>query len=151
MNGRGWMGWLMAGIFLFAPLAGMAAERRQAAYQLDAVVVSATRSEMPVFDAPKSVTVIGADEIMASPFERVEDIVRSVPGLYNFRHYGLQANGIASPLKMRDGVNSSLRVASMRSPVSASPRRSPVLSLERSMISPLWVRPYLSMERWTSR
>ena len=42
---------------------------------------------------------------MASPFDRVEDIVRSVPGMYNFRHFALQTNGIVSPLKMR-GVGS---------------------------------------------
>ncbi|MFO7713670.1 TonB-dependent receptor plug domain-containing protein [Desulfosarcina sp.] len=74
-------------------------------HRLDAVVVSATRTEIPVFDAPQSVTVISSEELMASPFERMEDIVRSVPGMYNFRHYGLQTNGIVSPLKMR-GVGS---------------------------------------------
>lgn len=80
-------------------------EQPQKEYQLDEIVVSATRSEIPVFDAPQSVTVISNEELMASPFERVEDIVRSVPGMYNFRHYALQTNGIVSPLKMR-GVGS---------------------------------------------
>jgi len=70
-------------------------------HRLDAVVVSATRTEIPVFDAPQSVTVLSAEEIMASPFDRLEDIVRSVPGVYNFRHFGLQTNGIVSPLSMR--------------------------------------------------
>ncbi|RLB92270.1 MAG: hypothetical protein DRH50_09995, partial [Deltaproteobacteria bacterium] len=74
-------------------------------HRLDAIVVSATRTGIPMFDAPQSVTVITGEEIMASPFERVEDIVRSVPGMYNFRHYSLQTNGIVSPLKMR-GVGS---------------------------------------------
>ncbi|MFO7972948.1 MAG: TonB-dependent receptor plug domain-containing protein, partial [Desulfobacterales bacterium] len=74
-------------------------------HHLDAIVVSATRTGIPVFDAPQSVTVITGEEIMGSPFERVEDIVRSVPGIYNFRHYSLQTNGIVSPLKMR-GVGS---------------------------------------------
>lgn len=68
---------------------------------LEEVVVSATRSEIPVFDAAQSVTVLSRKEIMASPFERVEDIVRSVPGVYNYRHFALQTNGVASPLKMR--------------------------------------------------
>jgi outer membrane receptor protein involved in Fe transport len=70
-------------------------------HQLDTVVVSTTRTEIPLFDAPQSVTVLTSEEIMASPFDRVEDIVRSVPGIYNFRHYGLQTNGIVSPLSMR--------------------------------------------------
>jgi len=43
MMARGWLEWFMAGLFLFAPLAGMAAESRQEAYQLDAVVVPARR------------------------------------------------------------------------------------------------------------
>lgn len=74
-------------------------------HHLDAIVVSATRTGTSVFDAPQSVTVITGEEIMGSPFERVEDIVRSVPGIYNFRHYSMQTNGIVSPLKMR-GVGS---------------------------------------------
>ena len=85
---------------------GVAAEEKvKDVYRLDTVVVSATRSEVPVFDAAQSVTVISNEELMASPFERVEDIVRSVPGMYNFRHFALQTNGIVSPLKMR-GVGS---------------------------------------------
>ncbi len=69
--------------------------------RMDEIVVSATRTEIPVFDASQSVTVLSSQEIMASPFDRLEDIVRSVPGMYNFRHYGLQTNGIVSPLSMR--------------------------------------------------
>jgi iron complex outermembrane receptor protein len=87
------------------PLLLSAQETLKDVYRLDEVVVSATRTEISVFDAPQSVTVISNEELMASPFERVEDIVRSVPGMYNFRHYGLQTNGIVSPLKMR-GVGS---------------------------------------------
>jgi outer membrane receptor protein involved in Fe transport len=75
-------------------------------FNLGQVVVSATRSEISRFDAPQDVTVVNSDEIMASPFDRVEDIVRSVPGIYNFRHYGLQTNGIVNPLVMR-GVGQS--------------------------------------------
>ncbi len=90
--------------FLFAATA-LGAERPQGAtdttQRMDEIVVSATRSEIPVFDASQSVTVLSSEEIMASPFDRLEDIVRSVPGMYNFRHYGLQTNGIVSPLSMR--------------------------------------------------
>jgi outer membrane receptor protein involved in Fe transport len=86
---------------LFSMESVLADETARGIYQLDAMVVSTTRTEIPVFDAPQSVTVIGAEEIAASPFERVEDIMRSVAGVYNFRHYGLQTNGIVSPLIMR--------------------------------------------------
>ncbi len=100
-----WFGSVLAFTILGCPLSLMAEEQPKGAYRLDAVVVSATRTEIPVFDAPQSVTVVTSEDIMASPFERVEDIVRSVPGMYNFRHYSLQTNGIVSPLKMR-GVGS---------------------------------------------
>ncbi|NLI83074.1 MAG: TonB-dependent receptor plug domain-containing protein [Deltaproteobacteria bacterium] len=69
------------------------------------VVVSATRTEARVFNVPQDVTVLSSEAIMASPFEGVEDIVRSVVGIDNFRHYGLQTNGIVSPVIMR-GVGS---------------------------------------------
>jgi len=96
-------------VFMFAvfgcPLSGLAQEQAKEPYTLGEVVVSATRSEIPVFDAAQSVTVISNEELMASPFDRVEDILRSVPGMYNFRHFALQTNGIVSPLKMR-GVGS---------------------------------------------
>lgn len=69
--------------------------------ELAEMVVSASRTEVPVFDAPASVTILDRSEIETSPFERVEDIARSVPGVYNFRHYGLQTNGIVNPLSMR--------------------------------------------------
>lgn len=87
------------------PLSLSAQKLSKEPYSLEEVVVSTTRSEIPVFDAAQSVTVVSNEEIMASPFERIEDIVRSVPGLYNFRHYALQTNGVVSPLKMR-GVGS---------------------------------------------
>lgn len=85
------------------PSIPLAEEDRQSKelYRLDSVVVSATRTETPLFDVPQSVTVLTSEEIMASPFERVEDIVRNVPGMFNFRHYALQTNGIVNPLVMR--------------------------------------------------
>lgn len=96
-------------VLLFAILGNsftlLAQEQADEPFNMGEVVVSATRTEIPVFDAAQSVTVISREELMAYPFDRVEDIVRSVPGMYNFRHYALQTNGIVSPLKMR-GVGS---------------------------------------------
>ncbi|MDZ7761781.1 MAG: TonB-dependent receptor [Desulfovermiculus sp.] len=69
--------------------------------KMDEVVVSATRSEIAAGDAPQNVSVLTSREIMDSPFDRVEDIVRQEAGIYNFRHFGLQTNGIVSPLNMR--------------------------------------------------
>ncbi|MFO7963293.1 MAG: TonB-dependent receptor [Desulfobacterales bacterium] len=105
-----WIGVLSALAVLGCPLSLSAQETSTDVYRVDEVVVSATRSEIPVFDAPQSVTVISNEELMASPFDRVEDILRSVPGMYNFRHYGLQTNGIVSPLKMRGVGNNRILI-----------------------------------------
>jgi TonB-dependent heme/hemoglobin receptor len=101
MKKKQWIGAIAAMAMWLNTSGAAAAETSLTSQKLDDVVVSATRSEMPVFDAPQSVTVMDGTEIMASPFERVEDLVRSIPGIYNFRHYGLQTNGIVSPLSMR--------------------------------------------------
>jgi len=96
-----WIFSMMVWAAIFSASSGAAKDKASDVHRLDAVVVSATRSEVPVFDATQTVTVLNAEEIMASPFERVEDIVRSVPGVFNFRHYSLHTNGIISQLKMR--------------------------------------------------
>ena len=67
---------LVIGILVFfVSSPGLTEEARQGKKGLDGrkvirvgeIVVSATRSEIPVFDAPQSVTVISSEEIMASP------------------------------------------------------------------------------------
>lgn len=105
IRGWRWVGLALIWIGMAYPFSAVAGTKPKSEYQLNEVVVSATRLEIPVFDVPQSVTVLSREDLAASPFERVEDIVRSVPGIYNFRHYGLQTNGIVSPLKMR-GVGS---------------------------------------------
>jgi iron complex outermembrane receptor protein len=96
-----YIGAFLVAVSLTSPGLVFGGEKKEDVHRLDSVIVSATRSEISVFDAPQAVTVITSEEIAASPFERVEDIVRSVPGMYNFRHYGIQTNGIVSPLIMR--------------------------------------------------
>ncbi|AEB07963.1 TonB-dependent receptor plug domain-containing protein [Desulfobacca acetoxidans] len=81
------------------------AQSQETVQMVDEIAVTASRTEMRVFDTPQSVTVITREQIKASPFENVEDIVRQAAGVYNFRHFALHTNGIASPLKMR-GVGS---------------------------------------------
>ncbi len=88
-------------VFLILAPAVDAQQSQPAAHRLDAVVVSATRNEIPVFDAAQSVTVVTEEEIMASPFERVEDILRYTVGYYNTSHYGTQTGGISSHFVMR--------------------------------------------------
>lgn len=68
---------------------------------LDEVTVSASRSRLQREDVPQSVSVIKAEDIAVSPYNNVEDIIRSIPGVYNFRHSSLHTNGIVSPVDMR--------------------------------------------------
>jgi len=69
--------------------------------KLDEISVTATRTVRPIIDVPSSVTVINTEQIEASPFERVEDILRTEVGIDNVRHYGTQTGGIKGPIDMR--------------------------------------------------
>ncbi len=69
--------------------------------KLDEISVTATRTIRPIIDVPSSVTVINAEQIEASPFERAEDILRTEVGIDNVRHYGFQTGGIKGPIDMR--------------------------------------------------
>lgn len=70
-------------------------------YRLDDVVVTTSRSEVTLSDAPRSISVISEEEIMAAPFERIEDILRFSAGIQVTQHYGKQRSGIAGHLNMR--------------------------------------------------
>jgi outer membrane receptor protein involved in Fe transport len=69
--------------------------------ELDRMVVTASRTLTLAKNSSQSVSVITAADLMASPYDNVEDIVRATPGLHNFRHSALHQNGIVSPLDMR--------------------------------------------------
>ncbi len=69
--------------------------------ELTEVSVSALRTQMQPKDVPQSVSIITSADIMISPHYNIEDIVRSIPGLYNFRHSALHTNGIVSPIDIR--------------------------------------------------
>jgi len=81
------------------------AESEDRTHRMEDMVVSTSRSEVSVADAPQSISIIPADEIMASPFERVEDILRFSAGIYVTQHYGQQARGIVGHLNMRGTGN----------------------------------------------
>ncbi len=68
---------------------------------LSEVVVRASRTQSKARDLPQSVSIITNAEIMVSPYNNVEDIIRNIPGLYNFRHASLHTNGIVNPIEMR--------------------------------------------------
>lgn len=86
---------------LTSPLSASGEDSDSMCHKLDDVVVSTTRNEIPVSDAAQSVTVLTEDDIMTSPFERVEDIIRTVPGVFNTRHFGTQTRGVSNPITVR--------------------------------------------------
>lgn len=92
---------VIATVIILFPIFCTAEEVPTDSHRMDAVVVSATRSEIPVFDAPQSVTVVSEEELMASPFERLEDILRFSVGFQNYSHYGQQTGGVATHFAMR--------------------------------------------------
>jgi outer membrane receptor protein involved in Fe transport len=98
-----WMFFLLIGMIaqIINPVKRISAEETPDYYKLDDVVISATRSETSVFDAPQSVTVVSEEKIMASPFERLEDILRYTVGFQNFSHYGQQTGGVSSHFSFR--------------------------------------------------
>ena len=93
--------WIGMIVLLINPVTGISAEETPGYYKLDEVVISATRSETSVYDAPQSVTVVSEEEIMDSPFERIEDILRYTVGFQNFSHYGTQTGGVSSHFSLR--------------------------------------------------
>ena len=88
-------------IVMMVPFFCLAEDESQETVSLEDVVVSATRTEMPTFDTPQSVSVISHEEIMASPFERIEDILRDMVGYENHSHYGQQTSGTSSHFSVR--------------------------------------------------
>ncbi|HEY4285107.1 MAG TPA: TonB-dependent receptor plug domain-containing protein, partial [Chthoniobacterales bacterium] len=49
--------------------------------QADPVIVSATRTDIPLSESPASVTVVSAEDMEQKQIERVSDALREVPGL----------------------------------------------------------------------
>ncbi len=90
-------------VILVFPAGAFAADRDgdEGLYRMEDVVVSTSRTKVSVADAPQSVSVISDTDITASPFERIEDIVRFTAGVHNTSHYGFQTGGIMSHLSMR--------------------------------------------------
>ncbi len=88
-------------VILVIPAGVFAAEAEEERYRMEDVVVSTSRTTFSVTDAPQSVSVISGTDITASPFERIEDIVRFTAGVHNTSHYGFQTGGIMSHLSMR--------------------------------------------------
>ncbi len=91
----------MTVVTLFGTLLAHGSSETTGFVELDTIVVNARRTVTPVKNLSQSVSVLSSADIMASPYDNVEDIVRTTPGLHNFRHSALHTNGIVSPLDIR--------------------------------------------------
>jgi len=72
-------------LLVAAPAAAQAPQAAPTPAQLEPVVVSATRTEQRLKDAPASVTVITREDISSSPSPTTDDLLRQVPGFSLFR------------------------------------------------------------------
>ena len=86
MNRSGWISVLAFwGLFcLFAPLPGRAQENE--AVKLEEVVVTATKTEKDVEDAPGSVSVVTQDELEKRNVKSIDEAINTIPGVYNPRN-----------------------------------------------------------------
>ena len=69
--------------------------------ELGEIEVTATRTKRTVKDVPSSVTVITRQDIEASPFEKVEDILRANTGVNVDYHYGMHTVSGNRPVNLR--------------------------------------------------
>ncbi|MDI6732688.1 MAG: TonB-dependent receptor [Planctomycetota bacterium] len=69
--------------------------------EVEEIVVTASRIKTRVEDVPNSITIISNEDIKASPFEKVEDILRGTPGVNVNYHYGMNIVGGNRPVNLR--------------------------------------------------
>ncbi|MBI9083677.1 MAG: TonB-dependent receptor [Desulfobacterales bacterium] len=73
--------------------------------QLNEISVTASRTEKEIVNEPASVTIVSRTDLDASPFERVEDVLRSVVGVDVNSHYGFQTGGIKGRVHLRGATS----------------------------------------------
>ena len=96
---------MMASGFDLVWATGDRADDQKAVIRLDEISVTASRTEKEIVNEPSSVTVLNREELEASPFERVEDILRSVVGVDVDSHYGFQTGGIKGRVHLRGATS----------------------------------------------
>ncbi|NQS89780.1 TonB-dependent receptor [Patescibacteria group bacterium] len=70
-------------------------------FKLGEVVVTATRDDVRLRDVPASVSVIESEDIRMSPFQKTEDVLRTVPGVEVRMHYGVHTIAGTRPVNIR--------------------------------------------------
>lgn len=74
---------------------GLAAEGSDPVFDLEQVVVAATKSEKKIKDIPASVTVITAEELEKANVKTLDDALQYVPGVYIKGQRGMKATKIS--------------------------------------------------------
>ncbi|MGD9367461.1 MAG: TonB-dependent receptor [Desulfobacteraceae bacterium] len=86
-----------AGMMLAFLLAGVAVAEEQSSQKLDDVVVTATKTPKKLENVPAVVTIIGPEEIEATPARTVGDLLFDLPGVYPTEPQGV---GVVTPQKV---------------------------------------------------
>ena len=109
----------LVALFVLVAAAVPSGARGQEAERLEPVVVTATRSEQPIGEAPASVTVLTREDIRQSASQTLDDLLRQVPGFSLFRRSssvvshpttqgvslrGIGPSGASRALVLLDGV-----------------------------------------------
>jgi len=104
---------------LLLPAASALPAHAQEAERLEPVVVTATRTEQPIGEAPASVTVLSREDIRQGAGQSLDDLLRQVPGFSLFRRSsslvshpttqgvslrGIGPSGASRALVLLDGV-----------------------------------------------
>jgi iron complex outermembrane receptor protein len=79
----------LAVLMFIAAQQGRAEEKKRGGIELDEIVVTATKTEKQVDDAPASVTVITEAEMERRNIETVDDALAEIPGIFVKRSKGL--------------------------------------------------------------
>lgn len=137
-----WTACVMAGLFFAGGATVMAADGDQtdAAYTLDTVVVTATRTPVEEFKANASIFVVTKDMIEKNHYTNVQDALRDVPGVtvpsYGlsgeaYSANGLMLNGTADIVVLVDGVRANVNGSASTYGKMATSELSNMASIER--------------------
>ena len=86
--------------FLFGTVVG-AEEKESGVYNLDVIVVTATKTERSIESLPASVSVITKEDIQKSAAYRVDDLLRELAGVSVRSYQGILSSSTTNDLSMR--------------------------------------------------
>jgi len=100
---------LTTGMIFSLPYLGASAAEKEISFDLEQIVVTATKTEKKVKDVPASVSVVTAEEIEKSGANNLADVLKKVNGLFVVDLYG-NGNDTRIGLRGFQGVNANQNV-----------------------------------------